>query len=595
MSEHVHDPPIDDVIAPPLAASFGWRWWAGIALAGLGLVLLLYGLSGPAFRGVGVWGTNIPYVWGFDIASYAWWIGIANGATLFASILVLMRQSLRTAINRFANGLALGAAICAAIFPIFHLGRPDRVSAGDLGIRRAIQLAYNQEHGITAETVKKGIDAGATTLSARKVLRDSEKVEGKVQEVAGDLHQAIETLGEGVDAQTRAETALAESQEALAGAEAALAESQKGERKAIERALHDATTGLPVRALFDDRLSHGIALAERHDWTLAVMFLDLDKFKAVNDTHGHAAGDRVLKEVARRLTETARDEDTVCRNGGDEFLYLLVNPRGRDDIQRIAMLISKNVARPIAMGDVQLIVPTSIGIALYPDDGKNGEDVLGERVAIARAGRLGEADLHHLRGVVPLVDRRGDVQALVALEAQQRPIEDLRQHLGHLGLADPRLAFEQQGLRQAQGQEQRRREALVDEVVDVGETPGERLDVGRGRHHPRPPRLHLVVCDRGRAEGVERRSANQRPIRPAAEICSSRITGEPARAASVTSIAHSAETTSAAMVIAGPCGFTVSIQPRPVAARMMRGDTLRNPFGTRTRRCPRPRTGRRPR
>lgn len=106
------------------------------------------------------------------------------------------------------------------------------------------------------------------------------------------------------------------------------------------------------------------------------MFLDLDGFKTVNDTHGHAAGDVVLKEVARRLTETARDEDTVCRNGGDEFLYLLMNPRGRDNIERIATLVSKNVARPIAVGDLQLVVSTSIGIALYPADGKVGGDLI---------------------------------------------------------------------------------------------------------------------------------------------------------------------------------------------------------------------------
>lgn len=124
MNERIHDPPIGDVVAPPLAKRFGLLWWAGIALAGLGCLSLLYGLSGPVFRGIGVWGTNIPYVWGFDIASYAWWIGIANGAALFAAILVLMKQNLRTAINRFANGLALGAAVCAAIFPVFHLGRP---------------------------------------------------------------------------------------------------------------------------------------------------------------------------------------------------------------------------------------------------------------------------------------------------------------------------------------------------------------------------------------------------------------------------------------------------------------------------------------
>ena len=124
MIEHVPNPPIDHVIDPPLKERFGWTWWAGIGLSLLGVLLLLYGLSGPAFTGIGVWGTTIPYVWGFDIASHAWWIGIANGAALFASILVLIGNSLRTAINRFAIGLAFGAALCAAIFPVFHLGRP---------------------------------------------------------------------------------------------------------------------------------------------------------------------------------------------------------------------------------------------------------------------------------------------------------------------------------------------------------------------------------------------------------------------------------------------------------------------------------------
>ena len=124
MNERAHHPPIDPVIEPPLADRFGWGWRIGIGASLIGVGLLLYGLHGPAFQGIGVWGTNIPYVWGFDIASYAWWIGIANGGALFAAILVLTRNSLRTAVNRFANGLALAAAVCAAIFPVFHLGRP---------------------------------------------------------------------------------------------------------------------------------------------------------------------------------------------------------------------------------------------------------------------------------------------------------------------------------------------------------------------------------------------------------------------------------------------------------------------------------------
>jgi len=99
------------------------------------------------------------------------------------------------------------------------------------------------------------------------------------------------------------------------------------------------------------------------------MFLDLDRFKRINDEHGHAAGDMVLKEVARRLSQYARDEDTICRNGGDEFLYLLVNPKGGANVERMAGAVLKNMAQPIDMGSFELVVQPSIGIAMYPDDG----------------------------------------------------------------------------------------------------------------------------------------------------------------------------------------------------------------------------------
>jgi len=123
-------------------------------------------------------------------------------------------------------------------------------------------------------------------------------------------------------------------------------------------------------------LVHAIALAKRHDWTLAVMFLDLDRFKCINDTHGHAVGDRVLKEVAKRLLQHSRDEDTVCRNGGDEFLFLLMNPQGSENIERIADVLLKNIAQPIDMDDLQPVIKASIGIAVYPDNGTTGEQLI---------------------------------------------------------------------------------------------------------------------------------------------------------------------------------------------------------------------------
>jgi len=104
-----------------------------------------------------------------------------------------------------------------------------------------------------------------------------------------------------------------------------------------------------------------------------VMFLDLDRFKNVNDVHGHAAGDTVLKEVAKRLAQGARDEDTVCRNGGDEFLYLLVNPQGRTNVEKIAAAAIENLARAIRVGEKLLTVRPSIGIAIYPEGGSDGE------------------------------------------------------------------------------------------------------------------------------------------------------------------------------------------------------------------------------
>jgi diguanylate cyclase len=253
----------------------------------------------------------------------------------------------------------------------------------------ALEQALEQSHEVKAkveacaedlaqanEGTKRTIAAGATTLPARQTLDHNEVVETKVQECADDLDSVTKTLARGIDELKVVEVALASSRTALEETSASLASALASEERANLRALHDHTTGLPNRALFDDRLSQALALAERHDWTVAVMFLDLDRFKNVNDVHGHAAGDVVLKEVAKRLAQDARDEDTVCRNGGDGFLYLLVNPQGRDNVERIAAAVIDNLARTIRVGEKQLTVRPSIGIAIYPDGGVNGEALI---------------------------------------------------------------------------------------------------------------------------------------------------------------------------------------------------------------------------
>src|ERR1700730_2333419 len=169
---------------------------------------------------------------------------------------------------------------------------------------------------------------------------------------------------------------------------------EKYNKELEQKALYDSMTGLPNRDLFDNRLAHAIALATRHAWTLAVMFLDLDRFKCINDTHGDAVGDGVLKAVAKRLLQHARDEDTVCRNGGDEFLYVLMNPQGGENIQRIAESLVKAIGQPMDMGELQPVIKASIGIAIYPDNGTTGEQLIRNADAAmyrAKAGTNGRA------------------------------------------------------------------------------------------------------------------------------------------------------------------------------------------------------------
>lgn len=249
-----------------------------------------------------------------------------------------------------------------------------------------VALALEQSHEVKAKVeecaedisatnaaMQTRIADGATTISAPKALAQGKKIEREVQEVAEDLREVTETLARGVEELKQLEVDLSKSRSALAESNAALLESTEAERDARQRALHDSTTGLPNRDLFGTRLEQAISMAKRHGWTLAVMFFDLDRFKSINDTHGHAAGDAVLQEVANRLSGHAREEDTVCRNGGDEFLYLLADPNGRQNIERIAECVSQRIGQPIAWSDALLEVKASIGIAVYPDDGDSGE------------------------------------------------------------------------------------------------------------------------------------------------------------------------------------------------------------------------------
>ncbi|MFO7786675.1 MAG: diguanylate cyclase [Halospina sp.] len=140
------------------------------------------------------------------------------------------------------------------------------------------------------------------------------------------------------------------------------------EERAWHNAHHDLLTGLPNRRLFLDRLVQEVKHAKRSSRPLAVLFMDLDGFKAVNDSHGHEVGDRLLSEVAERITECVRDDDTVARLGGDEFTVILTGAGKRRDVERVARTIIGRLGIPFGIAEPPVQISVSVGISFYPQD-----------------------------------------------------------------------------------------------------------------------------------------------------------------------------------------------------------------------------------
>lgn len=144
---------------------------------------------------------------------------------------------------------------------------------------------------------------------------------------------------------------------------------KRAQENILHQAYHDALTGLPNRLLFRDRLNIAVVQAKRHGGMLAVMFIDLDRFKSINDDLGHAAGDQLLQAVSARLSKCLRQGDTVARLGGDEFTLLLPNISQREDAENAARKVLAVLGQPFRIGQQDHSTGASIGIAVYPDDG----------------------------------------------------------------------------------------------------------------------------------------------------------------------------------------------------------------------------------
>jgi len=246
-------------------------------------------------------------------------------------------------------------------------------------VRDLVQEAAD-ELAMVNDALKVELKGRQTPAEVEIALGKSEAVESKVQ----DASERLEVVNKALVHEVKDRHAL----------EGQLADFQVREEAARHAAFHDPLTGLPNRALFEDRLAQSLAHARRHGLSLAVMFLDLDEFKAVNDTYGHEAGDRLLLTIAERLKANIRGDDTVSRHGGDEFLYMLIGSGGEREIALIARKLVTLIEAPcgIRLGDriFTASVKASIGIAIHPQDGTTVQELIRSAdAAMYRAKRAG--------------------------------------------------------------------------------------------------------------------------------------------------------------------------------------------------------------
>ena len=176
----------------------------------------------------------------------------------------------------------------------------------------------------------------------------------------------------------------------LIGVSQEITERKRREEEERFLAYHDTLTGLPNRRLLDDRLRQALHLAQRRDARLAILLVDLDEFKRVNDRFGHRAGDAVLRDVAQRLGACVRKADTLARQGGDEFVVLIPDLAPASDGQVVAEKILRALQAPLRAEGEDIRVGASIGISLYPEDAGDGEALLRNAdAAMYRAKRAG--------------------------------------------------------------------------------------------------------------------------------------------------------------------------------------------------------------
>jgi len=245
-----------------------------------------------------------------------------------------------------------------------------------------------------SEEIKKDVEDAADQLSSvnavlknddkvippfptvEELIHQNEEAEKKVAKAAEDLHQVNTELTKQVAEKNDIESELSQVKNTLVGVRADLSTSQANEKNALHTALHDPLTGLPNRLLLEQSLDHGLNQARRHGLKLAVMFIDVDKFKNINDSFGHDIGDKVLCTVAERLQDFTRNEDIVSRWGGDEFICVLFNVKEETDVVDLAEKMVRHIAEECDFDGIVVSINVTIGIAFCPRDGETADILL---------------------------------------------------------------------------------------------------------------------------------------------------------------------------------------------------------------------------
>lgn len=238
-------------------------------------------------------------------------------------------------------------------------------------LEEALELLRSEEFDAILADLKLPDSAGASTIAALRAAAPQLPIVVLTSERDEDLSMQIIELGVQDYILKGTETG-----EQLHRAIRHAIQRKRMETRLEYQAQYDPLTGLPNRSLFRDRADHAVARAKRTQKPLAILFLDLDGFKSVNDSLGHSAGDQLLCVVANRLVSTLRPDDTVARLSGDEFAVLLENIAQSEDAAVVAQKIQNALTSPISLQERDVFISTSIGIATYPRDGESAEVLL---------------------------------------------------------------------------------------------------------------------------------------------------------------------------------------------------------------------------